>query len=368
MEDTNSNSNNNSETTWNCPTCTLINQNESAECVACGTSRDGNTENSTAVWTCEYCTTFNQMSTEVCISCGLPMGTNADDNLFPMNTNTDYDSSSQSARSNELINRALISLMRSYLRENRDTMPANLTPREKAEYYAYDGSECRCNVCKVRAARRIIGLNQTARTDEQKELAAIMMNEILPAIINTSFNSDMVLQVLASGNTQTLEQVLDRSLAEYEGHMIPANNKEMEELKCVEIKPKCLDCYHDQDTCVVCMEKFDLNQKDIKITEMPCGHIFHHDCLNKWLTECDASCPICKHRINKKLDIIKKDDTLDSNDDIEEQQDKDSDDDLDNNDLVEQLKEDSDDDLENKDSDDELNHNDIIDNLSDSAY
>ena len=44
---------------WTCQTCTLINNVNNEECIACGTSKNGGTANSTAIWTCEYCTTFN---------------------------------------------------------------------------------------------------------------------------------------------------------------------------------------------------------------------------------------------------------------------------------------------------------------------
>ncbi|CAD8049446.1 unnamed protein product [Paramecium sonneborni] len=45
--------------------------------------------------------------------------------------------------------------------------------------------------------------------------------------------------------------------------------------------------------CVVCME--DLNQKEISIT--PCGHLFHHLCLKKWLMR-TLNCPSCRYLIS----------------------------------------------------------------------
>jgi len=289
------------EENWTCQTCTLINTPIDTECIACGTSKTGNTENSTAVWCCNYCTTFNNVSIDVCVSCGLPV--NQEDLSQPMPT-TDY--------------------FRSIIQSRLETYHEDLSNEEKAEWLAFRGSSCRCTSCKISAIRNIFQLNQTATTDEQKEIAGIMMTQILPPLINSSFNSsDQILQLIAAGNNSALEDVMNRSLAEYEGDMIPANKEEIDHLKDIQIYEGCLDNYHNQNTCVVCMEEFNLKDTLCCITEMPCGHIFHKSCLTTWLKESDASCPICKHRINKRLDLIKKDDE-------EQYQEEDEDDDLPN--------------------------------------
>ena len=282
----------NKEENWTCKTCTLINESDTNECIACGTSKDGGTENSTAVWTCNYCTTFNNVSTDICVSCGLPMN---------INQELDQDANPFS----DLIIDYFRSLIRSRM---TSSVPNNLTNEEKAEWIAFNGSSCRCTTCKLRAIRSIFNLNQTARTDHQKELAGIMMNQILPSLISSSFNSsDQILQLLAAGNNDALEEVMNRSLAEYEGEMIPANQEELNQLEDIKITDDCLKENNNQTSCVICMEEFDLKDKESCITRMPCGHIFHKKCLNTWLKESDASCPICKHRINKRLDLIKKD-------------------------------------------------------------
>jgi len=306
------NSSNLAKENWTCQTCTLINNFSDNECIACGTSKSGNTENSTAVWTCNYCTTFNSVSTDICMSCGLPMDQNVEEETESIDQTT--------------IDNLFFEYFRSLVQSRLTSYPEDISKEEKAEWIAFNGSSCRCTHCKIRAIRNIFHLNQTATTDEQKELAGIMMNQILPALINSSFNSaDQILQLLAAGNNDALEDVMNRSLAEYEGDMIPANKEEIDQLKDVEICEGCLDNYHDQTTCVVCMEEFDLKDTNCCITEMPCGHIFHKSCLTTWLKESDASCPICKHRINKRLDLIKKDedDDLDENHDLDENNDLD---------------------------------------------
>lgn len=46
-----------------------------------------------------------------------------------------------------------------------------------------------------------------------------------------------------------------------------------------------------QDTCPICIELFDLEDK---VYELTCQHIYHSKCLYPWLTSCSASCPLCK--------------------------------------------------------------------------
>merc|ERR1712046_139112 len=45
------------------------------------------------------------------------------------------------------------------------------------------------------------------------------------------------------------------------------------------------------ETCTICLE--DYEDGDI-VRELPCGHIFHKDCIDLWLTTKSVACPICK--------------------------------------------------------------------------
>ncbi|OJJ45047.1 hypothetical protein ASPZODRAFT_134475 [Penicilliopsis zonata CBS 506.65] len=54
---------------------------------------------------------------------------------------------------------------------------------------------------------------------------------------------------------------------------------------------------HDSKTaeneCRICFE--DLLEPFAH--QLPCGHIFHRDCADRWLCGADASCPLCRKRI-----------------------------------------------------------------------
>lgn len=47
-----------------------------------------------------------------------------------------------------------------------------------------------------------------------------------------------------------------------------------------------------QPKCTICLEDFE-NRVTI-IRELPCGHIFHPDCIDEYLSEMSSLCPLCK--------------------------------------------------------------------------
>ena len=54
--------------------------------------------------------------------------------------------------------------------------------------------------------------------------------------------------------------------------------------------------------CVICTELFVVNSH---ISVVHCGHLFHEDCLSKWLNSGQKTCPQCRYSCNSKS-IIKK--------------------------------------------------------------
>ena len=46
--------------------------------------------------------------------------------------------------------------------------------------------------------------------------------------------------------------------------------------------------------CIICLDKIKRNSV---ITKLKCGHIFHHNCLHKWVNT-KNSCPICRDKIH----------------------------------------------------------------------
>lgn len=54
------------------------------------------------------------------------------------------------------------------------------------------------------------------------------------------------------------------------------------------------DADHHTAGCAICIEEYN-DGEDLQV--LPCSHRFHTDCIVPWLTERQASCPLCKHDI-----------------------------------------------------------------------
>ncbi|KAF0909560.1 hypothetical protein E2562_037186 [Oryza meyeriana var. granulata] len=46
--------------------------------------------------------------------------------------------------------------------------------------------------------------------------------------------------------------------------------------------------------CRVCLARF---EPESVVNRLPCGHLFHRACLEKWLDYDHATCPLCRHRL-----------------------------------------------------------------------
>ncbi|CAG8687037.1 439_t:CDS:2, partial [Ambispora leptoticha] len=65
---------------------------------------------------------------------------------------------------------------------------------------------------------------------------------------------------------------------------------------------KNADVDKDQDfeTCAVCLEDF-VETEQVK--ELPCAHIYHPNCIERWLTKVSGVCPMCKYDcVNNKAE------------------------------------------------------------------
>lgn len=49
---------------------------------------------------------------------------------------------------------------------------------------------------------------------------------------------------------------------------------------------------HSQPTCPICLEDFESGSTTIR--ELPCGHIFHPECIDNFLSNNSSLCPMCK--------------------------------------------------------------------------
>ena len=49
--------------------------------------------------------------------------------------------------------------------------------------------------------------------------------------------------------------------------------------------------HRNQDPCSICCDQFAV---DDVCQQMPCNHLFHKECLTKWLVQSNV-CPVCRY-------------------------------------------------------------------------
>jgi hypothetical protein len=150
------------------------------------------------------------------------------------------------------------------------------------------------------AINHLIGTFQRLFTGMEFLRMNLAVDSVSPSVFMTNFNSQV------SPDEAMLEMVRRISLIEHERHQ--KNNAacpeavknlaivEIEEKHCKKLNTTSWKKF-EPPTCTVCVELINLTQKGMF---MPCGHVFHPDCLRPWL-EKNNTCPICRFEL-KKLD------------------------------------------------------------------
>ncbi|XP_059172918.1 E3 ubiquitin-protein ligase RNF126-like isoform X2 [Physella acuta] len=102
-----------------------------------------------------------------------------------------------------------------------------------------------------------------------------------------------------------LDAIISQLLNHLEGTGAPPAQKEkIESLEKIQI-----DQTHIEKTlqCSICMDDFELG---IEVRKLPCDHLYHSDCIIKWL-EMHGTCPVCRKDLNG-LDTSRNEDTLEN--------------------------------------------------------
>ena len=58
----------------------------------------------------------------------------------------------------------------------------------------------------------------------------------------------------------------------------------------------------NNETCIICYMKYDINDI-VRLTN--CKHIYHIDCIDKWLTEISYKCPLCRNKVSNYIPNLK---------------------------------------------------------------
>ncbi len=88
--------------------------------------------------------------------------------------------------------------------------------------------------------------------------------------------------------------------------------------ECIRMMPSKRFKKEPQDECIECTICFDTFEKNERYRELPCKHIFHKRCVDKWF-EKSVHCPMCRQDVRDTLQInnSNNNDTPSNNDDNE---------------------------------------------------
>lgn len=64
-------------------------------------------------------------------------------------------------------------------------------------------------------------------------------------------------------------------------------------IKLADLPVRLVKTHEKAELCPICHESF---QVDPFVNELPCGHVFHMDCIMKWLKD-QNTCPFCRYKL-----------------------------------------------------------------------
>lgn len=82
-----------------------------------------------------------------------------------------------------------------------------------------------------------------------------------------------------------IDRALSESLMQEASRFKPASKSCIDGLKRMSLEGSC-----SMKECMVCLEEFLMGSE---VVCLPCGHIFHGDCIVRWL-ETSHLCPLCR--------------------------------------------------------------------------
>ncbi|KAL6142677.1 hypothetical protein ACLB2K_060954 [Fragaria x ananassa] len=129
-------------------------------------------------------------------------------------------------------------------------------------------------------------LHTTVGLDEDKDPSIIeQIMERLQAAVPDKVMEVQTAHMICRDTEETLYLHLDDLY--YRAKLIPATESFIQALE--DMSPPD----DDELECSVCMEMF-AQSKDSSITQLPCSHYYHRDCIVPWL-QINHLCPTCRH-------------------------------------------------------------------------
>ncbi len=142
---------------------------------------------------------------------------------------------------------------------------------------------------------KTIFISQKNFIDSNKELFK-NNDKIQEELAIREVEQQIIDQICPNPDTMSYEQLLE--LEENVGSVSKGLSKiQIEQIPLVPFREVL---YGDNTSCIICMENFCENEL---VKKLFCGHIFHKDCIEKWLSN-QKTCPFCKEECGYKFLIF----------------------------------------------------------------
>ena len=132
-------------------------------------------------------------------------------------------------------------------------------------------------------------MNKRLRHQDRPRLEPV--NDIPEELIDPvkEVEEQIINELCPNPDAMTYEQLL--SLENEVGSVKRGLSKQ--ELSKIPFKIYAKYKYNGQDECFICRDNYQTGEQ---IKELPCGHIYHVNCIDKWLEQ-EKKCPYCNKEI-----------------------------------------------------------------------
>ena len=124
------------------------------------------------------------------------------------------------------------------------------------------------------------------KEDKEKEIENKLMEKFDEELAILAVDQKIMDEICPNPDKMSYEQLIE--LEEGLGNVNKGLSKE--KINKIPLKPFHKAFFEDNNECIICMEKFGENEL---VKQLPCGHIFHGECIDNWLIQ-QKNCPFCK--------------------------------------------------------------------------
>ena len=141
----------------------------------------------------------------------------------------------------------------------------------------------------------IVDVVADVECDEEDEEEEEEVEEEVETDVETDVETEEEIEEEVETDVETEEEIEEETEEEMEHYAatILASAEAIDSLKTFSISPFLK---LETEKCSICLENvgFRENEENVKLSLLPCEHVFHHLCIVKWL-QTSHTCPLCRY-------------------------------------------------------------------------